>query len=78
MTFKIGEKVKWMKTTRKGSSISFDTKVGTVMTIAGKSAVVKDSRGRSQAVKLLDIRHANQPSPVNDVFEGMANRSPKC
>jgi len=80
---KIGDKVKWMKVTQRGSAITFSTKYGTIESFGFgmvRFARVKiQESSRRQMIAVTELVPLSKPSPVMDVFNALvAEKEAQC
>lgn len=74
--FNIGDRVQWMKTTRQGSSVSMDTRYGTITQITdGNATILPDGGKRTVVVATSVLRFANEPTRVNDLVQRVFKRN---
>ena len=72
--FKVGDKVKWMESTKRGTGFRFSQKEGTVAIAYSVYCEVKLRNGRITTVFNGDLRLKSEKGQVTELFETLAGR----
>lgn len=69
---KVGDKVKWMKSSASGRSMSFRQMEGTITQIGQVAAEVRMKNGRKTHVLRANLRLDSEPGQVTELFKALA------